>query len=141
MLTQGRRRETIFFKQCEASTLQSDDAATKSAICLCAAVRIDPEISPIDRYLDLAAREGLRIHYLIDTHAHADHDGSRPGGELTARTFRDRVGATHLCGVIVPKSPLVSPLGPAEKNSVSELDALPPPSVMSHNPSMTSGLP
>jgi glyoxylase-like metal-dependent hydrolase (beta-lactamase superfamily II)/rhodanese-related sulfurtransferase len=36
-------------------------------------VLIDPEISLIDRYHALAARDGLRIHYLIDTHTHADH--------------------------------------------------------------------
>lgn len=39
----------------------------------CAAALIDPEISQIDRYLALAGRNGLRIHYLIDTHTHADH--------------------------------------------------------------------
>src|SRR5512143_1255022 len=39
----------------------------------CAAAIIDPEISQVDRYLALAARDGLRIHYLIDTHTHADH--------------------------------------------------------------------
>jgi len=39
----------------------------------CAAVLVDPEISLIDRYLALAARNGVRIHYLIDTHTHADH--------------------------------------------------------------------
>jgi len=39
----------------------------------CAAALIDPEISKIDRYLSLAARDGLRIRYLIDTHTHADH--------------------------------------------------------------------
>jgi glyoxylase-like metal-dependent hydrolase (beta-lactamase superfamily II)/rhodanese-related sulfurtransferase len=39
----------------------------------CAAVLIDPELSLIDRYLALAARDGLRIHYLVDTHTHADH--------------------------------------------------------------------
>lgn len=39
----------------------------------CAAVLIDPEISLIDRYVALAVRGGLRIHYLIDTHTHADH--------------------------------------------------------------------
>ena len=39
----------------------------------CAAVVIDPEISQVDRYLGLAARDGLRIRYLIDTHTHADH--------------------------------------------------------------------
>lgn len=39
----------------------------------CAAVIIDPEISQLDRYLGIAARDGLRIRYLIDTHTHADH--------------------------------------------------------------------
>jgi glyoxylase-like metal-dependent hydrolase (beta-lactamase superfamily II)/rhodanese-related sulfurtransferase len=39
----------------------------------CAAVVIDPEVSQVDRYLGLAARDGLRIRYLIDTHTHADH--------------------------------------------------------------------
>lgn len=37
------------------------------------AVLIDPEISLIDRYLALAARAGLRIRYMVDTHTHADH--------------------------------------------------------------------
>ena len=49
----------------------------------CAAAVIDPEISQIDRYLALAARDGLRIHFVIDTHTHADHfSGS---GELARR--------------------------------------------------------
>src|SRR5579872_5687619 len=39
----------------------------------CAAALIDPELSQIDRYITLAARDGLRIRYLIDTHTHADH--------------------------------------------------------------------
>jgi glyoxylase-like metal-dependent hydrolase (beta-lactamase superfamily II)/rhodanese-related sulfurtransferase len=39
----------------------------------CAAALIDPEVSQIDRYLALAARDGLRIRFLIDTHTHADH--------------------------------------------------------------------
>jgi glyoxylase-like metal-dependent hydrolase (beta-lactamase superfamily II) len=34
---------------------------------------IDPEISAIDRYRGLASRDGLSIHYAIDTHTHADH--------------------------------------------------------------------
>jgi len=38
-----------------------------------AAVIIDPEATRTDRYLGLAARDGLRIHYVIDTHTHADH--------------------------------------------------------------------
>lgn len=39
----------------------------------CLAAIIDPEESQIDRYLALAARDGLRIRYVIDTHSHADH--------------------------------------------------------------------
>lgn len=39
----------------------------------CAAALIDPELSQIDRYCGLVARHGLRVHYLIDTHTHADH--------------------------------------------------------------------
>jgi glyoxylase-like metal-dependent hydrolase (beta-lactamase superfamily II)/rhodanese-related sulfurtransferase len=39
----------------------------------CAAALIDPEIRQVDRYLGCAAREGLRIRYVIDTHTHADH--------------------------------------------------------------------
>jgi len=37
------------------------------------AALIDPELSHVDRYLGLAARDGLRIRYAIDTHTHADH--------------------------------------------------------------------
>jgi glyoxylase-like metal-dependent hydrolase (beta-lactamase superfamily II)/rhodanese-related sulfurtransferase len=39
----------------------------------CAAILIDPEISLIERYLALATKDGLIIHYILDTHTHADH--------------------------------------------------------------------
>src|SRR5678816_1922717 len=39
----------------------------------CAAVLIDPEIRQLDRYHAHAARDGLRIRYVVDTHTHADH--------------------------------------------------------------------
>lgn len=39
----------------------------------CVAALIDPELSQIDHYLALTARDGVRIRYLIDTHTHADH--------------------------------------------------------------------
>lgn len=39
----------------------------------CAAALIDPELTEVDRYLSLAAKNGLRIRYVIDTHTHADH--------------------------------------------------------------------
>jgi len=37
------------------------------------AILIDPHLNQIDRYLGLAARDGLRIRYVLDTHTHADH--------------------------------------------------------------------
>jgi len=37
------------------------------------AALIDPEASQVDRYLALAAQDGLSIRFLIDTHTHADH--------------------------------------------------------------------
>ena len=39
----------------------------------CGAIVVDPELSQKDRYLALAAANGLRIHYVLDTHTHADH--------------------------------------------------------------------
>lgn len=39
----------------------------------CVGALIDPEIRQLDRYQASAARDGLRIHYVIDTHTHADH--------------------------------------------------------------------
>ena len=38
-----------------------------------AAILIDPNLQQIDHYLGLAARDGLRIRYVLDTHTHADH--------------------------------------------------------------------
>ena len=49
----------------------------------CAAALIDPELSQMDRYLALASHHGVRIHYLIDTHTHADHFSAT--GELARR--------------------------------------------------------
>lgn len=51
----------------------------------CAAALIDPEANQVDRYLALAARDGLRIHYVIDTHTHADHFSA---GRALARRFK-----------------------------------------------------
>src|SRR5665213_2788383 len=38
-----------------------------------AAIVIDPNLHHIDHYPSLAARHGLRIRYVLDTHTHADH--------------------------------------------------------------------
>jgi glyoxylase-like metal-dependent hydrolase (beta-lactamase superfamily II)/rhodanese-related sulfurtransferase len=58
----------------------------------CAAALIDPELSQIDRYKALAARHGLRFHYLVDTHTHADHFSAtrRLAGQLDAPVVMHR---------------------------------------------------
>jgi glyoxylase-like metal-dependent hydrolase (beta-lactamase superfamily II)/rhodanese-related sulfurtransferase len=51
----------------------------------CSAALIDPEIRQIDRYQTLAARDGVRIRFVIDTHTHADHfSAARQLGEMLA---------------------------------------------------------
>lgn len=39
----------------------------------CTALLIDPEYSLANRYQAFAAKHGLRIQYIVDTHTHADH--------------------------------------------------------------------
>ena len=38
-----------------------------------AGLLIDPNLKQMNHYLGLAARDGLRIKYVLDTHTHADH--------------------------------------------------------------------
>ena len=45
----------------------------------CSAALVDPELNQVDRYLALLAQAGLRLHYLIDTHTHADHFSAAHG--------------------------------------------------------------
>jgi glyoxylase-like metal-dependent hydrolase (beta-lactamase superfamily II) len=67
---ESRRGDVVIFENLSAGGCQSYLVGCAQS---CAAVLIDPEISLIDRYVALAARHGLRLHYLIDTHTHADH--------------------------------------------------------------------
>src|SRR5690349_18220651 len=39
----------------------------------CAGVVVDPELSQIDKTLGIVAKAGVRVHYVVDTHTHADH--------------------------------------------------------------------
>jgi len=39
----------------------------------CAGVVVDAELSQIDRTLALIGKAGVRVHYVVDTHTHADH--------------------------------------------------------------------
>jgi glyoxylase-like metal-dependent hydrolase (beta-lactamase superfamily II) len=54
-----------------------------------AAALIDPEASQIDRYVGLAARHGLHVRYVIDTHTHADHFSA-------TRQLAERFGAASV---------------------------------------------
>jgi glyoxylase-like metal-dependent hydrolase (beta-lactamase superfamily II)/rhodanese-related sulfurtransferase len=58
-----------------------------------AAIVIDPNLAQIDRYLGLAAREGLRIRYVLDTHTHADHFSAARelGRTLSAHVVMNRL--------------------------------------------------
>ena len=47
----------------------------------CSGVVIDPELGHIDRTLGLAAKAGIRLQHVVDTHTHADHfSGARELG-------------------------------------------------------------
>lgn len=52
-----------------------------------AAAIIDPEVSLADRYRGLAARHGLNVRYVVDTHTHADHFS---GARQVAQAFDAR---------------------------------------------------
>ncbi len=57
--------EQIATGGCQSYLLGCDEARS--------AILIDPHLNQIDRYLGLAAKDGLRIRYVLDTHTHADH--------------------------------------------------------------------
>jgi glyoxylase-like metal-dependent hydrolase (beta-lactamase superfamily II)/rhodanese-related sulfurtransferase len=57
--------EQIATGGCQSYLLGCDDSHS--------AILIDPHLNQVDRYLGLAARDGLRIRYVLDTHTHADH--------------------------------------------------------------------
>src|SRR5690349_18907258 len=58
-----------------------------------AAVLIDPELSLIDRYRGHLAQTGLVLHYIVDTHTHADHfsAGRELGRALNAPVVMNRI--------------------------------------------------
>jgi glyoxylase-like metal-dependent hydrolase (beta-lactamase superfamily II)/rhodanese-related sulfurtransferase len=39
----------------------------------CAGIIVDPALEQLDRYLALLAEKALRLHYVVETHTHADH--------------------------------------------------------------------
>jgi len=75
----------------------------------CMAVVIDPEIHEIERYLGLASQNGLRIHYLLDTHTHADHFSAADelAAELDAPVIMHRLSPTPHVGMAVDDGEIV----------------------------------
>ena len=57
--------EQIATGGCQSYLLGCDEAGS--------AILIDPNIAQMDRYLGFAAKDGVRIRYVLDTHTHADH--------------------------------------------------------------------
>jgi len=39
----------------------------------CAALIVDPHLDQLDRYIALVTERGMRVHYVAETHTHADH--------------------------------------------------------------------
>src|SRR5258706_6411769 len=58
----------------------------------CAALIVDPHLEQLDRYVALVAERGMRVHYVAETHTHADHFSAARelGKELGARIVMHR---------------------------------------------------
>jgi glyoxylase-like metal-dependent hydrolase (beta-lactamase superfamily II) len=58
----------------------------------CAALIVDPHLEQLDRYVALVAERGMRVHYIAETHTHADHFSAARelGTQLGARIVMHR---------------------------------------------------
>jgi glyoxylase-like metal-dependent hydrolase (beta-lactamase superfamily II) len=61
----------------------------------CAAMVVDPHLDQLDRYIALANERGMRIHYVVETHTHADHFSAARelGKQLGANVVMHRLSA------------------------------------------------
>jgi glyoxylase-like metal-dependent hydrolase (beta-lactamase superfamily II) len=61
----------------------------------CAAMVVDPHLDQLDRYVALANERGMRIHYVVETHTHADHFSAARvlGKQLGANVVMHRLSA------------------------------------------------
>ena len=64
---------------------------------------VDPALGQLDRYLALAAEKGLRLHYVFETHTHADHFSAARelGRESHTRIVMHRLAAAPFADVRV----------------------------------------
>lgn len=69
----------------------------------CAAMLVDPHLDQLDRYIALATERGMRIHYIVETHTHADHFSAARelGKRLNARVVMHRLSAAPFADVRV----------------------------------------
>ena len=59
----------------------------------CGAMIVDPHLDQLDRYIALASERGMRVHYVAETHTHADHFSAARelGKQLGARIVMHRL--------------------------------------------------
>ena len=69
----------------------------------CAAMLVDPHLEQLDRYAAMAAERGMRIHYVTETHTHADHFSAARelARQLGARVVMHRLSAAPFVDVRV----------------------------------------
>jgi glyoxylase-like metal-dependent hydrolase (beta-lactamase superfamily II)/rhodanese-related sulfurtransferase len=69
----------------------------------CAAMLVDPHLDQLDRYVALALERGMRIHYIAETHTHADHFSAARelAHRLEARVVMHRLSAAPFVDVRV----------------------------------------
>ncbi len=67
----------------------------------CAAMIVDPHLDQLDRYVALTTERGMRVHYIAETHTHADHFSAARelGQQLGARTVMHRLSAAPFANV------------------------------------------
>jgi glyoxylase-like metal-dependent hydrolase (beta-lactamase superfamily II) len=69
----------------------------------CAGMLVDPHLEQLDRYIALANERGMRIHYVVETHTHADHFSAAReiARQLGARVVMHRLSAAPYVNVRV----------------------------------------
>jgi glyoxylase-like metal-dependent hydrolase (beta-lactamase superfamily II)/rhodanese-related sulfurtransferase len=69
----------------------------------CGAMLVDPHLEQLDRYVALATERGMRIHYVAETHTHADHFSAARelAQQLGARVVMHRLSAAPFVDVRV----------------------------------------
>ena len=69
----------------------------------CGAMIVDPHLDQLDRYVALATERGMRIHYVAETHTHADHFSAARelARQLEAKVVMHRLSAAPFADVRV----------------------------------------